>query len=114
MQLKKAHAENRLEQRLKQFCKYRLLIIDEIGYLPVDKAAAYGFFQLIAARYEFRPTILTTNQSFSKWPDVFGDAVIANAIIDRLVHHCEIIKITGHSYRVKDRNLFDEDAETRS
>ena len=109
-----ASKENRVEQVVKHYLKYTVLIIDEIGYLPVDKAAAYGFFQLIAARYEFRPTILTTNQSFSKWPDVFGDAVIANAIIDRLVHHCEIIKITGHSYRVKDRNLFDEDAETRS
>ena len=101
--LKQASKENRVEQVVKHYLKY-----------TVDKAAAYGFFQLIAARYEFRPTILTTNQSFSKWPDVFGDAVIANAIIDRLVHHCEIIKITGHSYRVKDRNLFDEDAETRS
>ena len=78
-----------------------------IGYLPVDKDAAFGFFQLIAARYEFRPTILTTNQPFSKWTDVFGDAVIANAIIDRLVHHCEVIKITGNSYRIKGRKIFD-------
>ena len=79
----------------------------------IDKAASYGFFQLIAARYGFRPTILTTNQSFSKRPDIVSDAVIANAIIDRLVHHCEIIKIIGHTYRVKDRNLFDEDAEVK-
>ena len=79
-----------------------------IGYLPVDKDAAFGFFQLIAARYEFRPTILTTNQPFSKWTDVFGDAVIANAIIDRLVHHCEVIKITGNSYRIKGRKIFDD------
>ena len=84
------------------------LLIDEIGYLPVDEAAAFGFFQLIAARYEYRPTILTTNQPFSKWPDVFGDAVIANAIIDRLVHHCDIVKIIGHSYRIKGRNIFDD------
>ena len=80
--LKQASKENRVEQVVKHYLKYTVLIIDEIGYLPVDKAAAYGFFQLIAARYEFRPTILTTNQSFSKWPDVFGDAVIANAIIE--------------------------------
>ena len=93
---------------VKHYLKYTVLIIDEIGYLPVDEAAAFGFFQLIAARYEYRPTILTTNQPFSKWPDVFGDTVIANAIIDRLVHHCDIVKITGHSYRIKGRNIFDE------
>lgn len=91
---KQASKENRVEKVVKHYLKYTVLIIDEIGYLPVDKDAAFGFFQLIAARYEFRPTILTTNQPFSKWPDVFGDAVIANAIIDRLVHHCDIVKIT--------------------
>ena len=108
---KQAAKENRAEQVVKHYLKYTVLIIDEIGYLPVDKAAAYGFFQLIAARYEFRPTILTTNQTFSKWAEVFGDAVIANAIIDRLVHHCEIIKIAGHSYRVKDRKIFEDEPE---
>ena len=105
---KQAAKENRVEKVVKHYLKYTVLIIDEIGYLPVDEAAAFGFFQLIAARYEYRPTILTTNQPFSKWPDVFGDAVIANAIIDRLVHHCDIVKITGHSYRIKDRNIFDD------
>ena len=104
---KQAAKENRVERVVKHYLKYTVLIIDEIGYLPVDEAAAFGFFQLIAARYEYRPTILTTNQPFSKWPDVFGDAVIANAIIDRLVHHCDIVKITGHSYRIKGRNIFD-------
>lgn len=87
-----------------------LLIIDEIGYLPVDKNVSYGFFQLIAARYEKRSTILTTNQPFSKWGEVFGDTVIANAIIDRLVHHCEVIKINGMSYRIKDKNIFEEES----
>lgn len=82
---KQAAKENRVEKVVKHYLKYTVLIIDEIGYLPVDEAAAFGFFQLIAARYEYRPTILTTNQPFSKWPDVFGDTVIANAIIDRLV-----------------------------
>ena len=104
---KQAAKENRVERVVKHYLKYTVLIIDEIGYLPVDEAAAFGFFQLIAARYEYRPTILTTNQPFSKWPDVFGDTVIANAIIDRLVHHCDIVKITGHSYRIKGRNIFD-------
>ena len=105
---KQAAKENRVEKVVKHYLKYTVLIIDEIGYLPVDKDAAFGFFQLIAARYEFRPTILTTNQPFSKWTDVFGDAVIANAIIDRLVHHCEVIKITGNSYRIKGRKIFDD------
>ena len=105
---KQAAKENRVEKVVKHYLKYTVLIIDEIGYLPVDKDAAFGFFQLIAARYEFRPTILTTNQPFSKWSDVFGDAVIANAIIDRLVHHCEVIKITGNSYRIKGKKIFDD------
>ena len=105
---KQAAKENRVEKVVKHYLKYTVLIIDEIGYLPVDEAAAFGFFQLIAARYEYRPTILTTNQPFSKWPEVFGDAVIANAIIDRLVHHCDIVKITGHSYRIKGRKIFDD------
>jgi len=107
---KKAAQENRVESVVKHYLKYSLLIIDEIGYLPVDKAASYGFFQLIAARYEKRSTILTTNQPFSKWGEVFGDPVIANAILDRLVHHCEIIKITGLSYRIKGKSIFEEDA----
>ena len=106
---KQAAKENRVEKTVKYYNGYALLIIDELGYLPIDKEATYGFFQLIAARYERRPTIITTNQSFAKWGEVFGDPVIANAIIDRLVHHSEIVKITGPSYRVKDRTIFDED-----
>ena len=101
MQLKKAHSENRLEQRLKQFCKYKLLIIDEIGYLPVDRDGANLFFQLIAKRYEETSTIITTNQPFSKWGEVFSDNTLANAILDRLLHHSSVIKITGPSYRLK-------------
>ena len=103
MQLKKAHSENRLEQRLKQFCKYKLLIIDEIGYLPVDRDGANLFFQLIAKRYEETSTIITTNQPFSKWGEVFSDNTLANAILDRLLHHSSVIKITGPSYRLKDK-----------
>lgn len=106
---KRAAKENRVEQVVKHYLKYTVLIIDEIGYLPVDKDSSYAFFQLIAARYEKRPTILTTNQPFSKWGEVFGDPVIANAIIDRLVHHCEVIKITGMSYRIKDAHIFEDD-----
>lgn len=107
---KQASKENRVEKVVKHYLKYSLLIIDEIGYLPVDRNASYGFFQLIAARYENRSTILTTNQAFNRWGEVFGDPVIANAIIDRLVHHCEIVKINGMSYRIKDKNIFDEES----
>lgn len=67
----------------------------------IVRLRAYVFFQLIAARYEKRSTIFTTNQPFSKWGEVFGDSVIASAIVDRIVHHCEIVKITGQSYRIK-------------
>jgi len=101
-QLNKAHSENRLEQRLKHFAKYRLLIIDEIGYLPVDGQGANLLFQLIAKRYEKNSTIITTNQPFSKWSDTFSSATVANAILDRLLHHSHIVKITGPSYRTKD------------
>lgn len=101
-QLTLAHRENRIEDRLKHFAKYRLLIIDEIGYLPVDKNGANLLFQLIAKRYERNSTIITSNQSFNKWGDVFSDSVLANAILDRLIHHSTVVNITGKSYRIKD------------
>ena len=97
-----AHQENRLKDALKTFNKYKLLIIDEIGYLPVDKNGANLLFQLITKRYENSSTIITTNQSFSKWGDVFSDNMIANAILDRLLHHSNVFNITGDSYRIKD------------
>ena len=100
--LSNAFKENRLENKIKFYCKYKLLIIDEIGYLPITKDEANMFFQLIAKRYENKPTIITTNQPFSKWGEVFGDTTIASAIIDRLVHHSVIINIKGKSYRIKD------------
>ena len=99
--IKKAIGEQRIEQIIKHYLKYSLLLIDEIGYLPTDRDASYVFFQLIAARYEKRSTIFTTNQPFSKWGEVFGDNVIASAIVDRIIYHCEIIKITWQSYRIK-------------
>ena len=100
--LSNAFKENRLESKIKFYCKYKLLIIDEIGYLPITKDEANMFFQLIAKRYENKSTIITTNQQFSKWGEVFGDTIIASAIIDRLVHHSIIINIKGKSYRIKD------------
>lgn len=97
-----AFKENRVEQRIKHYNKYKVLIIDEIGYLPIDKNGANLLFQLIAKRYEKKSTIITTNQSFSKWPELFGDPLVANAMLDRLVHHSVIINIKGESYRMKD------------
>ena len=90
---KKAASEGKIESVVKHYSKYRILIIDEIGYLPIDRDAANGFFQLVAARYEKRPIILTTNQPLSKWGDVFGDYTIVYAIIDRLVHHSTLLKL---------------------
>lgn len=102
-QLNKAQFENKLSQRIKHFCRYELLIIDEIGYLPVDKQGANLFFQLIAKRYEKHSTIITTNMTFNKWGEVFNDTTLANAILDRLIHHSTIINISGNSYRIKDK-----------
>ena len=101
-QLKKAKLENRLESRLKHFTSYTLLIIDELGYLPIDKEDSKLFFQLIDRRYEKRSTIITTNINFSQWDQTFMDPVIANAILDRILHHAHVINITGKSYRLKD------------
>ena len=102
-QLNKAHFENKLDARIKHFCRYELLIIDEIGYLPVDKQGANLFFQLITKRYEKHSTIITTNMTFNKWGDVFSDNILANAILDRLLHHSSVINIKGTSYRIKDK-----------
>ncbi len=102
LQLKRAHIENRLEQRLKFFARYRLLIIDEVGFLPLDELSSKLLFQIISRRYEKSSTIITTNKSLSKWGEVFGDPVIANAILDRLLHHSKVINIVGRSYRTKD------------
>ncbi|MCQ2525105.1 MAG: IS21-like element helper ATPase IstB [Lachnospiraceae bacterium] len=101
-QLKKAHQENRLENRLKFYAKYKVLIIDEIGYMPIDQDTANIFFQLIAKRYEKNSTIITTNMPFSKWGDFFGSSTLANAVLDRLLHHSTVISIKGPSYRTKD------------
>lgn len=100
--LKQAEEENRLEKKFKQFAGYRLLIIDEIGYLNMDTKSANLFFQLISRRYERKSTILTTNKILSKWSDIFTDPIITNAILDRLLHHSHVINIVGPSYRTKD------------
>lgn len=101
--LKKAHYENRLVERIKHYSKYAVLIIDEIGYLPMDIQGANLFFQLIAKRYENKSTIFTSNKPFSKWNEVFSDTTIAAAILDRVLHHCTVVNIKGESYRLKER-----------
>lgn len=105
VQLKKAYQENRLESRLKFFSKYKILIIDEIGYMPIDTDTANIFFQLIAKRYEKNSTIITTNMPFSKWGEFFGSSTLANAVLDRLLHHSSIISIKGPSFRIKDKRF---------
>ena len=83
--------------------KPKVLIIDEIGYLPFDAVAAYCFFQLISQRHEYMSTIFTSNKSFGEWGEIFKDHVIATAILDRILHHCTLVNIKGDSYRMKDR-----------
>lgn len=97
--LTKALNEGRLEDKLKLYTVPRLLIIDEIGYLPIDRQGANLFFQLISRRYERGPMILTSNQSFGAWGEVFGDRVIATAILDRLVHNAHHLELKGASRR---------------
>ena len=101
-QLKRAKLENRLDARLKHFNKYKLLIIDELGYLPIDAEDSKLFFQLIDMRYENKSTILTTNINFNSWDDIFYDPIIAHAILDRILHHAHVVSISGNSYRLKD------------
>jgi DNA replication protein DnaC len=101
--LNKAYAENRLEEKLKQYCMPRLLIIDEIGYVPVDTHGAHLLFQIISRRYERGSVILTSNRGFGQWDEIFGDAIIATAILDRLLHHSTVINIKGESYRLREK-----------
>ena len=101
--LKKANSENRFMNRLKHYSKYKLLIIDEGGFLPIDREGANMLFQLINKRYENHSTIITTNKPFGKWHEIFGDVTLANAILDRLLHHSHIININGNSYRLRDK-----------
>ena len=104
--LRQAQHENRLESRLKYYARCRLLIIDELGYLPLHKGDERLLFQLIDSRYENKSTIITTNLPFDKWNEIFNDSFITNAILDRLLHHSHVIQIMGESYRLKD--IFNE------
>lgn len=110
--LHKAKLEDRLQDKLKKLASYKLLIIDELGYLPISKDDSKLFFQLIDRRYERASIIITTNINFSQWDEIFGDAVIANAILDRLLHHANIITIKGKSYRLQ--NLYNNEYKERN
>jgi DNA replication protein DnaC len=101
--LVKAHAEARLEERLAFFAKPKLLIVDELGYLPFEPNAAHLFFQLVSRRYERGSMLITSNRSVGEWGTVFGDPVVATAILDRLLHHSQVITIRGDSYRLREK-----------
>lgn len=102
-QLTKAQSENRLEEKLKLLVQPKLLILDEIGYLPLDRMGANLIFQLVSRRYERGSILITSNQSLTGWGEVFGDNVIATAILDRLLHHSTTLNIKGESYRLKEK-----------
>jgi len=100
-QLARAEREGRLQERIRFFCRPALLIVDEIGYLPVVPGGGNLFFQLVNARYERGAMILTSNRGFAEWGEVFGDPVVATALLDRLLHHAVVVQIEGSSYRLR-------------
>jgi DNA replication protein DnaC len=101
--LGRAYREGRLDRRLRVYLAPKILIVDEVGYLPLDDLGATIFFQLVSARYERGSIILTSNKSYGEWGSIFGDPIIATAILDRLLHHSTTINIRGDSYRLKER-----------
>jgi DNA replication protein DnaC len=100
-----AHHAGRLQAELVRLTRYPLLVVDEVGYIPFEPEAANLFFQLVSSRYERASLIVTSNKQFGRWGEVFGDDIVAAAMIDRLVHHAEVIALKGDSYRLKDRDL---------
>lgn len=101
--LKNHAARGNLKTRLTKVTRYRILIVDEIGYMPLDPEGANLFFQVVSRKYEKSSIILTSNKAFKEWGKTFGDDVVASAILDRLLHHCTVVNIKGESYRIKDR-----------
>jgi len=102
-QLVAAHREGKLEDRLRHFAKPKLLIVDELGYLPFEPEAAHLFFQLVSRRYERGAMLITSNRSVGEWGQVFGDPVVATAILDRLLHHSHVLTIRGDSFRLRQK-----------
>ena len=99
--LAKAEKQGKLGEKLRFYCRASLLIVDEIGYLPITMGGANLFFQLVNARYEKGAMILTSNRGFAEWGDIFGDPVVATALLDRLLHHAVVVQIEGASYRLR-------------
>jgi hypothetical protein len=113
--LAKADREGALREKIRFFCRFALLIVDEIGYLPVIPGGGNLFFQLVNARYEKGAMILTSNRGFSEWGQVFGDPVVATALLDRLLHHATVIQIEGASYRLREHaDLVPENIRSKS
>ena len=104
-QLREAEALGRFAKKLQTYLKPAVLVLDEVGYLPLSRTEANMLFQLVARRYERGSIILTSNKAFSEWAAITGDEVLATAILDRLLHHCDVLSINGPSYRLKDRFL---------
>lgn len=103
-QLHAAQADGNFMQALKRYTRADILCIDEIGYLPIDQLGANLLFQVISSRYEIGSIILTSNKAFKDWNEIFNDSTITSAILDRLLHHCDVITIEGKSYRMMSRN----------
>ena len=100
--LAKAERDGALRERIRYFCRFALLIVDEIGDLPVVPGGGNLFFQLVNARYEKGAMILTSNRGFAEWGEIFGDSVVATALLDRLLHHAVVLQIEGSSYRLRE------------
>ena len=100
---KKDYDLKRLEYRIQTYSRFKLMIVDEIGYLPLAREESNLFFQFVSSRYEKRCTIYTSNKAFSEWVEVLGDSVMASTLLDRILHHCVVINVKGESYRLKDR-----------
>ena len=103
--LAEAHHTGRLQDELRRLARYPLMVVDEVGYIPFEAEAANLFFQLVSSRYERASLIVTSNKPFGRWGEVFGDDVVAAAMIDRLVHHAEVVALKGDSYRLHNRDL---------
>jgi DNA replication protein DnaC len=103
--LGEAKRQGGLEAELRRLGRVPLLVVDEVGYIPFDPEAANLMFSLVSARYERASLVVTSNKAFSAWGETFGDEVVAAAMIDRLVHHAEILALKGDSYRLRDRDL---------